>query len=179
VAVSLSKRSEGAELSERDIEDIQLAIREFDDLVTREPLFGGFWRKVKHFVTFKNIKEGVDLAKSLKGRELLPELEALAAREPVVDAILKTVKEISAPIKHPNAAPEPHSSVVSEDNSDMYERDFEEPKLDAREPSPFLDSLWRKIKPVATRKNIQEASDLVRTFAREVFERDYELNELD
>jgi hypothetical protein len=185
VAVRLSKRSDGADLSERDIEDIQLAIREFDDLVTREPIFGGLWKRVKHLVTVKNIKTGMDIAKSLKARELSPELEELAAREPLVDAIWKTVKEISAPTEHSDAASKPNSIVAREDNPDMYERDLEESELDAREPEPepFFKSLWRKIKPVATPHNIKAASDLVRTFTREeqseVFERDYELNELD
>jgi hypothetical protein len=176
VVSSLYKRSDDTELSQREVEDIQLVIREFDDLVTRS-----FWKKLKHFVTFKNIKAGIDIAKSLKGREISPELEALAAREPMVDAILKTVKEISTP-ENVDTASKLTNNIAREDNPDMYDRDLEE--IDAREPFlDSLDSVWRKVRPIATRKNARRVSGLVRSFAREdnpeVFERDYELNELD
>lgn len=177
VVGSLFKRSDDGELSRREIDDIELFIREFDDLVTREPFFGSLWRKVKHFVTIKNIKSGIDLAKELKGRDL-SDLEELAAREPIVDASLKMAKEIASP-ESGDATSKHASNIVREDNPEMYVRDLEE--LDARDP--FLDSFWRRVKPVATRKNVAAVSDLVRSFAREdnaeVFERDYELDELD
>jgi hypothetical protein len=178
VASSLIKRSDDLELSERELDDIDLAIREVDELIAREPFLGGWWKKVKHAFTIKNIKTGIELAKSLKGRELSPEIEALAAREPLVDAILKTVKEASNP-EHGHHTSEHSASTSHGDNPDMYERDLED--LDARDP--FLNSFWRKVKPAVTRKNIQTASDLIRTFSREenpeVFERDSPLDELD
>jgi len=179
VVSGLLRRSDDEmELYRRETEDLELVIREFDELMTREPFFGKLWRKVKHYVTVKNIKEGIDLAKSLKGRELSPELEALAAREPLVDALLKTVKEASAPEKA-KADAKPSNEVKHEDNPDMYVRDVEE--LDARDP--FLNSFWKKAKPILTRKNFDTASGLIRTFTREenpeVFERDYEIDELD
>lgn len=174
---ALSKRSDDPELFQREFEDFELAVREFDDLAVREPLFGSLWKKIKHFVTIKNIKSGIELAKSLKGRELSPELEALEAREPIVDAPLKTAKE-PTPSENGGAAPKHASSVAGGDNPDMYERDLEE--LDARD---FFKSFWRKAKPVATRENIKGVSDLVRSFTREehgdIFERDYEIDELD
>jgi len=66
--VGMLKREDISDLSERgfDDEDVEeLTARDFeimDELVARDPSFGSFFRKVKKFANFKNIKKAASVA---------------------------------------------------------------------------------------------------------------------
>jgi len=49
------REDDGEELTARDFEDLE-------ELATRDPSFGSFFRKVKHFVNFNNIKKAASVA---------------------------------------------------------------------------------------------------------------------
>jgi ribosomal protein L30/L7E len=187
-------REELSDLSERDLEDLdELLEREFDDevdvfdrdlanvdfedLAARYPSFGSIFRKIRKIASPKNLGTAAKIASFVvREEDLLTErefaqLEELAEREPSFGSFFRKVKHAVGKVVNPTnigRVAKVASYVIREDGEDVVERDlttvdFED--LAARHPS--FGSIFRKIRKIASPKNLGTAAKIASFVVRE------------
>jgi len=139
---SMLKREDSSDLFERslylnDMEEFTARdLEDLEALAARDPSFGSFFRKIKHFANFNNLKKAASVA-SLVVREDdmeeftardLEDLEELAARDPKFGSFFRKIKHF-ANFNNLKKAASMASLVIREDD-ELFRRDYFDLGLD-------------------------------------------------